>query len=538
MSEQTELSQAQAGAVRGDSGGSELDNTAGRLRSGKKRSQLDPPEGEASSQRSRTDQPGGPGVGSPRSISTVEKQTSETVPLVMDSREQEELQDIFVEEVNTDNNGEPAKGEEASAKATNYSPVIISEKMMPKSMDASAVIHLELQKLESVSQVRKLLRKMEGLVTDLEGLQRELVSNENEKDSVGSGIEEDLDATKADLRKVFAKAEEKNIEQEGRSTEFIKICKYIERAATRDGKKPDERAKKKCQESEETQDDLSEKMMEFQRKNRKWLRNPKTVTQSVQNSVEPSSQANSGQLNKLLDSISQALKPSIVLTEASSLKEKTEFLAQCEKFFNHHQKTIQEARNTNIISDIFLSFVDTTMQEKLLEVENFRTFNFKRIKEAVENVFLLIHPLYIRRVGLLDEKMKPGEAPVEYFERLQTSYVEAELETAPPQVTFLTLFIAGLPISGDHAYARKEMMSLMEKHQNEESLDVRIFKNKLRESEAMMAALEHQRFPQGGNKSVLSVKQKEENPEGTNPGAIFHKFCKKWHLRGQCNIKQ
>ena len=102
------------------------------------------------------------------------------------------------------------------------------------------------------------------------------------------------------------------------------------------------------------------------------------------------------------------------------------------------------------------------MTDKLVEIEGFRGFSFEEIKTAVDKVFLLMHPLYIRRVDVLDEKIRVGEAPVDYFERLQNIYRESELETAPPQVIFLTIFIAGLPTSGEHSYARKEMITFFD----------------------------------------------------------------------------
>ena len=190
---------------------------------------------------------------------------------------------------------------------------------------------------------RKMLKKSDQLVTELENLKKDLESDKGERASVGAGIQEDIESTKADLRKLFVKLEEKNSEQEERATEFIKICKYIERAGARDGKK-DERAKKKSIETEETQDELTEKLMEFQRKNRCWLRLPKSDSKT--NTVESAntiSQSQNVQISKLLDSISQSLKPSIKLTETTPLKEKTEFMNQCQKYFDHHEETIRQA---------------------------------------------------------------------------------------------------------------------------------------------------------------------------------------------------
>ena len=90
MSEK-ELSQSRAGTSRGDSVSSDKDSTR-KLRSGKKRFQVESPEGQTSSQRFRTDQPGDITVGSPRSeltgsalsgSSLTDRQNSETQPVVI-----------------------------------------------------------------------------------------------------------------------------------------------------------------------------------------------------------------------------------------------------------------------------------------------------------------------------------------------------------------------------------------------------------------------------------------------------------------------
>ena len=103
MSEK-ELSQSRAGTSRGDSVSSDKDSTR-KLRSGKKRFQVESPEGQTSSQRFRTDQLGDITLGSPRSELTgsalsgsnlTDRQNSETQPLVMESREQEDPEDVDV----------------------------------------------------------------------------------------------------------------------------------------------------------------------------------------------------------------------------------------------------------------------------------------------------------------------------------------------------------------------------------------------------------------------------------------------------------
>ena len=143
-----------------------------------------------------------------------DRQNSETQPLVMESREQEDPEDVEVYVENAATESSETVGDTTKV-TTNFSPVTITENRMPKSMDASAVIHLEVKKMETVSQMRKMLKKADQLVTELENLKKDLESDKGERASVGAGIQEDIESTKADLRKLFVKLEEKNSKDQG-----------------------------------------------------------------------------------------------------------------------------------------------------------------------------------------------------------------------------------------------------------------------------------------------------------------------------------
>ena len=98
--------------------------------------------------------------------------------------------------------------------------------------------------------------------------------------------------------------------------------------------------------------------------------------------------------------------------------------------------------------DIFLTFCDVDMRNKLAKIHNVEKINLEELWAQVEIMFLNSYPMHTRRIQALDTKMIKGETVSEYFIRMKLAFNEADMGKASIVTIMLSLLIANLPSDG------------------------------------------------------------------------------------------
>ena len=92
--------------------------------------------------------------------------------------------------------------------------------------------------------------------------------------------------------------------------------------------------------------------------------------------------------------------------------------------------------------DIFLTFCDGDMRNKLSNINGVEKMNLDELWSQVEIMFLNSNPMHTRRIQALDTKMIKGETVSEYFIRKKVAFNEADMSKASSIVKIMiSLFI-------------------------------------------------------------------------------------------------
>ena len=73
----------------------------------------------------------------------------------------------------------------------------------------------------------------------------------------------------------------------------------------------------------------------------------------------------------------------------------------------------------------------------------------KEIWEQVERMFLASNPMYMRRIQALETRIIKGESVSDFYNRLNNSFQEADMEKASMGTVMISRLIASLPSEGN-----------------------------------------------------------------------------------------
>ena len=133
-----------------------------------------------------------------------------------------------------------------------------------------------------------------------------------------------------------------------------------------------------------------------------------------------------------------------------------------DKYYKYNRETITQLPE-GMFCDIFLTFCDPDMRNKLSNIKNVEKMKPEEIWAQVELIFLNSNPMHTRRIQALDTKMVKGESVSDYFIRMKSGFNEADMGKASTGTIMISLLIANLPSDGAEGKIKQELLKLLQK---------------------------------------------------------------------------
>ena len=118
----------------------------------------------------------------------------------------------------------------------------------------------------------------------------------------------------------------------------------------------------------------------------------KKKTEKGKERLETQTVGDKGMANaRLLEKMSDSLKPTFKLSDNGNLKEKNDWKATFDKYINYLKRVADIT--PGIYYDLFLNNCDVDLQRKLESVKGLKNMGEKRIWQEVEQIYLEINPI-------------------------------------------------------------------------------------------------------------------------------------------------
>ena len=91
--------------------------------------------------------------------------------------------------------------------------------------------------------------------------------------------------------------------------------------------------------------------------------------------------------------MSESFKPTTLLADDGNLKANNEFKIAMEKYYKYNKETIAQLPE-GMFYDIFLTFCDVDMRNKLANIHNVEKMNLEELWAQVEIMFLNSNPMH------------------------------------------------------------------------------------------------------------------------------------------------
>ena len=162
----------------------------------------------------------------------------------------------------------------------------------------------------------------------------------------------------------------------------------------------------KCEKDEAETD---EKVKEWTKANKKWLkRKKKQKKQETGEVVVTGGESSEGAKKRLMEKLCENFKPQFLLSDDGNLQAKNTWRTAMEKYTRY----LRDCTNIpeDLYYDLFASMRDADMQKKLQNIKGIKKMSEKEIWNEIEKFFLSSNPIYIRRVQALETRIIKGEA--------------------------------------------------------------------------------------------------------------------------------